>query len=70
MLNLEEIFLSRVKMGYRKGESSLLRKLLERRFGVLPSWVEQRTEVAEEPELERWGEALLTAPSLEAIFGQ
>jgi len=32
--------------------------------------IEQRVEAAEEPELERWGEALLTAPSLEAIFGQ
>ena len=56
-------------LGYRKGESSLLQKQLKGRFGVLPTWVEQRLEAAEEQELERWGLALLTAPSLEAVFG-
>jgi hypothetical protein len=48
----------------------MMRILLDRRFGALPPRIEQRIKAAEEPELERWGEALLTAPSLEAIFGQ
>jgi hypothetical protein len=57
-------------IGRRAGETNLLRKQLESRFGALPSWVEPRLEAAAEPDLEHWGVALLTAPSLDAVFGQ
>lgn len=54
--------------GRLEGEYKLLRKLLERRFGLIPAWVLDRLHSAAEPELECWAEAVLTAPTLEAIF--
>jgi len=51
-----------------EGESRLLKRLLEHRFGVLPHWVSERLEGAKEDELEAWSEAVLTAPTLEAVF--
>ena len=54
--------------GLVEGESKLLRRLLERRFGDLPAWVSAKMKGALEQELESWGEAVLTAPTLEAVF--
>lgn len=57
-----------VEKGRVEGESRLLRRLLERRFGVLPLWVSEQLANASEQQLEAWGEAILTAPTLEAVF--
>lgn len=57
-----------VEKGRVEGESRLLRRLLERRFGVLPSWASEQLANASEQQLEAWGEAILTAPTLEAVF--
>ena len=54
--------------GRVEGESRFLRRLLERRFGVLPEWASDQLTRASEQQLEAWGEALLTAPTLEAVF--
>ena len=54
--------------GLVEGESRLLRRLLERRFGVLPQWATEQLGSAKEVELEAWSEAVLTAPTLEAVF--
>lgn len=54
--------------GILKGEARLLVRLLERRFGPLPSWARERIAAAE-AQLEAWGEAVLTAGSLDALFG-
>ncbi len=54
--------------GRVEGASRLLRRLLERRFGVLPEWATERLTSASEEVLEAWGEAVLTAPTLEAVF--
>ena len=54
--------------GRVEGESRFLRRLLERRFGVLPEWASDQLRRASEQQLEAWGEALLTAPTLEAVF--
>ena len=51
-----------------EGESRLLRKQLERRFGVLPTWAIDKLNSAAEQDLESWGEAFLTAPTLDAVF--
>jgi hypothetical protein len=45
-----------------------LKRLLERRFGVLPAWATEKLSNASEPALEAWGEAVLTAPTLDAVF--
>jgi hypothetical protein len=51
-----------------QGESKLLRKQLERRFGPLPALITEKLGVASEQELESWGDAVLTAPTLEDVF--
>jgi hypothetical protein len=54
--------------GLVEGESKLLKRQLERRFGALPAWATEKLSNATEPALEAWGEAILTAPTLEAVF--
>ena len=54
--------------GRVEGESKLLKRLLERRFGALPAWAIEKLSNATEPALYAWGEAILTAPTLEAVF--
>ena len=41
------------------GEARLLHRLLERRFGSLPTWVEARLAKAVEEDLVLWGERVL-----------
>ena len=56
------------KEGLQQGESLLLRRLLTRRFGPLPEWAERRLTDAEPAQLERWGERVLEAATLEAVL--
>lgn len=46
----------------------LLHRLLAPRFGLLPSWVDQRPKQAGEDELEAWGDRGLASGSLEEVF--
>ena len=59
----EQWKLEGVREGERKGilvgEARLLHRLLERRFGSLPTWVEARLAKAVEEDLVRWGERVL-----------
>ena len=54
--------------GRVEGQTRLLKRQLERRFSVLPEWATGKLNLATEQELENWGEAILTAPTLEAVF--
>ena len=45
--------------GILVGEARLLHRLLERRFGPLPTWVEARLAKAVEEDLVQWGERVL-----------
>ena len=55
-------------LGMRQGESAVVTRLLEKRFGVLPDWVRERLGNAKEPEIMAWAERLLSAHSLDDIF--
>ena len=57
-----------ITQGITKGESRILRRQLELRFGALPAWVTEKLSSATEQDLEMWSEAVLTASSLEAVF--
>jgi predicted transposase YdaD len=54
--------------GLLKGEAKILSKQLRLRFGPLPPETVERLAQATEIELEAWGEAILSAPSLAAVF--
>ncbi|WP_242470971.1 DUF4351 domain-containing protein [Thiocystis violacea] len=54
--------------GRLEGEAKVVRRLLIRRFGALPAWVDQRLERASEVELDVWTERLLDGQTLEAVF--
>ncbi len=56
--------------GEWQGEMLLLLRQFRQRFGELPAWVVERLAVAESEQLGRWGERLLTAPTLDAVFGE
>jgi hypothetical protein len=47
----------------------VLRRQLERRFGSLPPTVSRRLEAAESNELLRWADRVLSARTLEDVFG-
>ena len=55
--------------GWTEGQLQLLSRLLERRFGPLPPAVRERLAHASLAALEGWGETVLTAASLESVFG-
>jgi hypothetical protein len=59
-----------IAKGRVEGESKLLKRLLERRFGTLPSWASDKINSAVEQDLECWGDAVLTAPTLDAVFNK
>ncbi len=67
--SVERIGMARgITLGMAKGEARMLKRQLERRFGVLPEWASERLVSAKEDELEAWSDAVLTAPTLEAVF--
>ncbi len=51
------------------GQRKLLTRLLHRRFGALPPEIQTRLEQADEAQLGQWGEELMFADSLSALFG-
>ena len=57
-----------IEQGRLDGEATLLRQLLQRRFGPLPEWVEDKLRHAQRELIEEWGLKLLDATSLTEIF--
>ena len=51
-----------------QGETKLLNRLLTRRFGNLPTWVTEKLDQASGEEIERWGDNILEAATLEEVF--
>jgi predicted transposase/invertase (TIGR01784 family) len=66
----QEVFAEGESEGELKGELKLLRRLLIRRFGPLPAWAEAKLAGAEPAQLEVWGERVLEAATLEAVFAE
>jgi hypothetical protein len=57
-----------LKKGIEKGEALLLQRQLVRRFGPLPSGVVAQLGSATTAQLERWGDRVLDAASLDEVF--
>lgn len=56
--------------GLHAGQAALLRCLIERRFGTLPPWAEERMAHADLPLLQQWALNVLDADSIEKVFEQ
>ena len=57
-----------IKTGIHQGESILLRRQIERRFGPLPAWADARLTNSSSAEIEVLGLRLLDAMSLEELL--
>jgi hypothetical protein len=55
--------------GEAKGQTNLLARQLEKRFGPLPTAVKKLLERAETETVEQWGLRLLDAETMEDVFG-
>lgn len=64
----EQVAEQKRQEGRLDGEATLLRKMLELKFGALPEWAEQRFAQADASLLEQWAMQLLNAASLEDVF--
>ena len=56
------------KKGVRQGESTMLFRLMERKFGKVSEEVKQKIEAADSDTLLEWGEKILSASTLEGVF--
>jgi predicted transposase YdaD len=54
--------------GRLEGQANILSKQLKLRFGELPPEAVERLSRATQNELDAWGEAILLAPTLSAVF--
>jgi len=54
--------------GKQQGEMTVLHRQLEKRFGTLPQWAENRLAQATLAELEQWSLQIFDATRLEDIF--
>ncbi len=59
-----------LREGLREGEALLLHRQFRQRFGELPDWVWPRLQQADTTQLELWAERILSAGSLERVFGE
>lgn len=57
-----------LQLGKKQGEIMLLHRQLEKRFGILPNWVDLQLEQADSSQLAIWSLQLLDAQNLEEIF--
>jgi predicted transposase YdaD len=55
--------------GERKAKAATVRRLLTRRFGLLPAWAERRIESAAIERLDTWLDGILDTPDLEDLLG-
>jgi hypothetical protein len=57
-----------LSQGISRGKADLLLRLMRRRFDNIPPTIEQRVLMAEGDDLDRWGEAVLDASTIEDVF--
>ena len=70
---IEQVF---IDQGFQKGldqgkaesKADLLTRLLQRRFGPLPDWVETRLGQATPAQADAWADRVFDATLLEAVF--
>jgi hypothetical protein len=71
----EHVFLREIRdtamaEGRAEGKAELLREQLRVKFGSLPKWVQGRLSKATPAQVERWARRVLTADTIEGVFGR
>ena len=56
--------------GKLEGKSSLLERLLTRRFGALPAWAREQLAAATDQQLDLWAERVLDADTIQDVLAQ
>ena len=59
-----------LEQGIEKGEAEVLLRQLERKFGEVPPEYRQRIAEADSDQLLAWAERILTAESVDDVFGR
>ena len=59
-----------ILQGRAEGLADVSRRLLQKRFGPLPAWVDSRLSSLSAPELEDLAVRLLDAPNLDSVFSR
>ena len=57
-----------MRQGMRQGESTMLFRLLERKFGQVNEEAKQKIEAADSDTLLEWGEKILSASTIDDVF--
>ncbi len=57
-----------ISQGLQQGETKLLLRQTEARFGTIPQWAKQKIEHADIATVENWGIRLLSANSLKEVL--
>lgn len=70
VMNATSLYEQIKEAGREEGRKALLLRMLGRRFGELPRAVVVRVEAADSAQLDRWGERLVKATTLNDVFGR
>jgi Domain of unknown function (DUF4351) len=57
-----------IQEGFQEGERKILRRMIEKRFGAIPAWVEEQLLGGSESEIEALSDRVLDAHSLEDLL--
>ena len=57
-----------MQRSHRNGEASMLTRLLQRRFGSIPDWANEKVAKADLSSLEEWSLRIFDAQSLDDVF--
>ncbi|MBF0462223.1 MAG: DUF4351 domain-containing protein [Magnetococcales bacterium] len=57
-----------IQEGEQKGEAKMLVRQLQRRFGNVPEWANEKIAKADLSSLEEWSLRILDAPTLESVL--
>ena len=58
-----------VRQGRNEGIATIVALQLQQRFGNVPEWAQERMGTASAEQLTQWARVILTAQSMEELFG-
>ncbi|MGN7613821.1 DUF4351 domain-containing protein [Magnetococcales bacterium HHB-1] len=65
---LRDLFVSGEQKGRVEGKAELLQRQLQKKFGNVPAWADEKLKTADAKNLEVWGDRILDASSIDEVF--